>query len=76
MKKKWSVIKGIIGKMHHNNKSKLSRKLLVGKKYITLETEIAKKFNDFVTEIGPSLTRNIPTPSNRLTTKNITMSQV
>ena len=49
--------------MHQDNKSKLSHKLLVGKKYITLETEIAKKFNYFVTEIGSSLTRNILTPS-------------
>ena len=47
--------------MHQDNKSKLSHKLLVGKKYITLETEIAKKFNYFVTEIGSSLTRNILT---------------
>ena len=56
-------MKEIIGKMHQHNKSKLPRKLFVDKKYITLETGIAKKFNEFFTEIGPSLTRKIPTPS-------------
>ena len=62
MKKTWSVMKEIIGKMHQHNKSKLTRKLFVDKKYITLETEIAKKFNEFFTEIGPSLARKISTP--------------
>ena len=56
-------MKGIIGKMHQHNNSKLPRKLFVDKKYITLETEIAKKFNEFFIEIGPSLARKIPTPS-------------
>ena len=56
-------MKKIIGKMHQHNKSKLPRKLFVNKKYITLETKIAKKFNEFFTGIGPSLARKIPTPS-------------
>ena len=56
MKKKWR-------KMHQHSKSKLPRKRFVDKKYITLETEIAKKFNEFFTEIGPSLGRKISTPS-------------
>ena len=56
-------MKEIIGNMGQHNKSKLPRKLFVDKKYITLETEIAKKFNEFFTEIGPSLARKIPTPS-------------
>ena len=56
-------MKEIIGKMHQHNKSKLSRKLFVDEEYITLETEIAKKFNEFFTEIGPSLARKIPTQS-------------
>ena len=51
------------GKMHQHNKSKLPRKLFVDKKYITLETEVAIKFNKFFTEIDPSLARKIPTPS-------------
>ena len=63
MKTTWSVMKKIIGKMHQHNKSKLPRKLFVNKKYITLETKIAKKFNEFFTGIGPSLARKIPTPS-------------
>ena len=33
----------------------------VDKKF-TLESEIAKKFNEFFTEIDPSLARDIPTP--------------
>ena len=56
-------MKEIIGEMHRHNKLKLPRKLFVDKKYITLETEIAKKFNEFFTEISPSLARKIPTPS-------------
>ena len=46
MKKMWSVMKEIIGKMH-KHKSKLPHKLFVDKKYITLETKKAKKFNEF-----------------------------
>ena len=56
-------MKEIIGKTHQHNKSKRPLKLFVDKKYITLETEMAKKFNEFSTEIGPSLARKIPTPS-------------
>ena len=47
----------------NNNKSKLCRKLFVDKKYITLETETAKKFNEFFAETDPSLAGKIPTPS-------------
>ena len=57
-------MKEIIGKMHQHDKSKLPRKLFVDKKYITLETEIAKNFNEFFTEISPSLARKISIPSN------------
>ena len=39
MKKTWSVMKEIIGKMNQHNKSKLTGKLFVDKKYITLETD-------------------------------------
>ena len=35
-------MKEIIGKMHQHNKSKPPLRLFVDKKYITLETEIAK----------------------------------
>ena len=48
--------------MHQHNKSKLPCKLFVDKKYITLETEKAKKFNEFFTEIGPTLARKTPAP--------------
>ena len=63
MKKTWSVMKEIIGKMHQHYKSKLPHKLFVDKKYITLETEIARKFNEVFIEIGPSLAGKIATPS-------------
>ena len=52
-----------IGQMHQYNKFKLPHKLFVHRKYVTLETEIVKKFNEFFTEIGLSLARKIPTPS-------------
>ena len=48
--------------MHQHNNSKLPRKLFVDKKYIILETEKAKKFNEFFTEIGPTLARKTPAP--------------
>ena len=56
-------MKEIAGKMHQHRKSKLPCKLFVGKKYINLEIEVAKKYNRFFTEIVSSLTRKIPTPS-------------
>ena len=42
MAKTWRIMKEIIGKMHQHNKSKPPLRLFVDKKYITLETEIAK----------------------------------
>ena len=56
-------MKEIMGKMHQHNKSKLPRKLFADKKYIALQTEIAKNFNEFFVEICPSFARKIPTPS-------------
>ena len=56
-------MKEIIGKMHQNNKSKLPCKHFIDKKCSTLETQIAKKFNEIFTEVSPSLARKIPTPS-------------
>ena len=57
-------MKEIISNIHQQNKSNLPRKLFLDKKYITLETEIDKKSNEFFTEIGPSFARVITTPSN------------
>ena len=59
-------MKEIIGKMHQHNKSKLPPKLVVNKKYLTLETETAKKLNELFTEIGRSFARKIPTLSKPL----------
>ena len=56
-------MKEIKGKMHRHNKSKLPHKLFVDKKYVTLEIRLAKKFNEFFTEMDPSFERKIPTPS-------------
>ena len=62
-KKYVSVTKEIIEKMHQHNKSKLALRHINDKKCITLELEIAKKFNELFTEIGPHLAWKIPTPS-------------
>ena len=62
MEKTWRVMKEIIGKMHQHDKRKLPRKCFVEKNYITLETEIAKKFNIFFIEVGPPLATKVPTP--------------
>ena len=56
-----SVMKEIVGNTHQHSKSKPPRKPFVDKKYITLETEIAKMFNEFFTQIGLSLAKKIPT---------------
>ena len=40
-------MKEIISNMHQQNKSNLPRKLSFDKKCIALETEIAKKLNEF-----------------------------
>ena len=53
-------MKEIIGNIHQQSKSELPRKLFVDEKYITLETEIAKNFNKFFIEIGPSPAKKIP----------------
>ena len=56
-------MKEITGKMHRHSKSKLPRKLFVDNKYITLEKEIAKRFNEVFSEIGSFLARQIRTSS-------------
>ena len=53
-------MKEILGKATLYNKSKLPRKLIIDKRIITEETEIASEFNKFFTEIGPSLANKIP----------------
>ena len=56
-------MKQIIDTMDQHKKSKLSHNLTGDKKYIILETEIAKKFNEFFKEMDLSLARIIPNPS-------------
>ena len=62
MEKTWSAIKEIVAELHQFNRSKHPRKLFVNRKYITLEAEIVKKFNELFTEISSSLVRNISYP--------------
>ena len=40
-------MKEVIGKMHQHSKSELPCNPFVDKKYMILQTEVAKKFNEF-----------------------------
>ena len=59
MKKTWRAMKEMLGKMHQHNKSELPLKITVDKKYIALVTEIAKRFDEFFTNISPYLARKL-----------------
>ena len=48
------------GKAHQHSKSKPSPKLIVDKKWITLETDMAEKLNDY---FHKSWSKLIPIPS-------------
>ena len=63
IKKKWNVMKEIIGKVKHSKKSNFPRKLKIGNKIKTGENGIANEFNKYFADIGPSLAKNIPKPS-------------
>ena len=55
----------IVDKMHQHSKSKLPRKLFGPEKYITLETETAKKLRVFHRNCS-IFARKIPIPSKLL----------
>ena len=61
IKKRWTVMKEIIGKAKHSKKSNFYRKLKIGNKIKTSEGEIANEFNKYFADTGPSLAKNIPT---------------
>ena len=63
IKKRWNVMKEIIGKAKHSKKSNFPRKLKIGNKIKTGEDEIANEFNKYFANIGPSLAKNILNPS-------------
>ena len=63
IKKRWNVMKEIIGKAKYSKKSNFPQKLKIGNKIKTGENEIANEFNKYFADIGPSLAKNIPKPS-------------
>ena len=63
IKKRWNVMKEIIGKAKYSQKSNFPQKLKIGNKIKTGENEIANEFNKYFADIGPSLAKNIPNPS-------------
>ena len=63
IKKRWTVMKEIIGKAKHSKNSNFPWKLKIGNKIKTGEDEIANEFNKCFADIGPSLAKNIPNPS-------------
>ena len=62
-KKRWTVMKEIIGKAKHSKNSNFPWKLKIGNKIKTGEDEIANEFHKCFADIGPSLAKNIPNPS-------------
>ena len=61
MRKAWSVIKSVINKTKHNDTS--CNRFLINGKITSDNNDIAKHFNDFFVNIGPSLAKNIPKAS-------------
>ena len=58
-KKIWGVMKELIGKAR-NTESSLPIKLVIEKKEVTEIKDIAKKFNNFFTNVGPNLAKKVP----------------
>ena len=63
IKKRWNVMKEIIGKAKHSKKSNFPQKLKIGNKIKTGENEIANEFNKYFADTGPSLAKHIPRSS-------------
>ena len=63
IKKRWNVMKEIIGKAKHSKKSNFPQKLKIGNKIKTGENEIANEFNKYFADTGPSLAKHIPKSS-------------
>ena len=62
-KKRWTVMKEIIGTAKQSKKSNFPQKLKIGNKIKTGEDEIANEFNKYFADIGSCLAKNIPDPS-------------
>ena len=60
IKKRWTVMKEIIGKAQDSKKSNFPGKLKIGK---TGADEIGHEFKKYFVANGPSLAQNIPNPS-------------
>ena len=60
IKKRWNVMKEIIGKAKYSQKSNFPQKLKIGNKIKTGENEIANEFNKYFADTGASLGTNIP----------------
>ena len=56
----WSVVKEVIGK-NSSWRQNFSNKINLGSKFITSTDSVAKNFNKYFTEIGPSLANRIST---------------
>ena len=63
IKKRWNVMKEIIGQTKHSKKSNFLQKLEIDNKIKNSEDEIVNEFNKYFADIGPSLAKNIPNPS-------------
>ena len=57
LSKSWKIIKGIINRTANH---KIQNRFKKGDKIITDACEIAEGFNEFFTNIGPSLSKKIP----------------
>ena len=62
-KKRWTVMKKIIGKAKHSRKSNFPQKLKIGNKLKAGEDEITNEFNKYFSGNGTSLAENTPDPS-------------
>ena len=63
IKKRWTVIKEIIGTAKHSKKSNFPRKLKIGNTIKNGDDEIPNEFNKYFADTDPSLAKNIPDPS-------------
>ena len=61
-KKTWSIMKELIGK-NKIYKWSFPQKIVIDTTEIVGETKIANEFNNFFTNIGPTLAQKIPQPS-------------
>ena len=61
-RKTWEVMKELTGKQKSKNNNNLPKRVLVNGNYVERDSEIAKAFNEFYVQVGPSLAKKIKTP--------------